>query len=147
MPSRRSKDFLNSEGEDQGDAIPEADSDEFFGDQRLPISLPSMSGNRHYKPASWLIPEQIRDNFPNEEGEDQGGKTPAADHCRESHFRVQNRSSDTCPPQTCHVLNQNVQGLTGGYKLKKMIEVMIQRVIHSHFLQETWLLRKFSKTF
>ena len=45
-----------------------------------------------------------------------------------------------------HVINQNVQGLTGGEKITKIIKVMIQKVIHSYCLQETWLLGKFSKT-
>ena len=126
--------------------IPEADPATFFRDQRLPIPPPSTSGNRHYKPAPWLMPARLCVDFTNKEREEQGGKTPAADHRRESHFRVQNRSSDTCPPQACHVINQNLQGLTGGYKLEKTIEVMIQQGICGYFLQEMWLLGTFSKT-
>ena len=42
------------------------------------------------------------------------------------------------------VLNQNVQGLTGEDKLEKTIELVIVRNINSYFLQETWILRKFS---
>ena len=95
--------------------------------------------------APWLTPARIRDDFPNNEGEDQGGKTLSADHCRESNFRVRNRSSDTCPPQACRMLNQNVQGLTGGEKLEKTIKVMIKKGIHGYCLQETWLLGTFSK--
>ena len=44
------------------------------------------------------------------------------------------------------MINKNVQGLTGGDKLEKTIEVMIQKGMHSYCLQETWLLGKFSKT-
>ena len=43
--------------------------------------------------------------------------------------------------------NQNVQGLTGGDKLKKTIEFMIKIGIHKYFLQETWLLGTFYRTF
>ena len=65
--------------------------------------------------------------IPDKEGWDQGGKTPADDHCRESHFQVQTRSSDTCPPQPFHVINQNVQGHKGKDKLENIIEVIIQK--------------------
>ena len=44
------------------------------------------------------------------------------------------------------MINQNVQGLTDGDKLEKTIEVMIQKNIDRYCFQETWLLRKFSKT-
>ena len=63
----------------------------------------------------------------------------------ESQFRVQSRSSYTCP-QACHVIIQNVQGLTGRDKLKKTIKVMIKKGIQGYCFQETWLLGTFSKT-
>ena len=129
-PSRRSKDFTNSEGEDQGGAIPSSDPAAFFEDQRLPIPPPTTSGNRHHKPAPWLTPAQIRDDFQKNEGEEQEGKNPADDHRRDLQFRVRNISSDTCPPQACHVINQNVQGLMGGDKLENTLEVMIKKCIH-----------------
>ena len=116
-----------------------------FGDRRLPLLPPPTNGNRHSQPASWITPSQINEEFPNTEGEDQGGETPEADHCRELHSRVQSRSGDTCP-QVCHVMNQNVQGLTGGYKLEKTIDIMITRGIHGYYLQDMCLLRTFSRT-
>ena len=119
-PSQRSEDFLDTEGEYQGGEIPVANPDAPFGDRRLPLLHPPTSGNRHSQPAPWLMPSLLSEDFTNKEGEDQGGKTPAADHRRESHFRVQSRFSDTCP-QACHVINQNFQGITGGEKLKKTI--------------------------
>ena len=77
-------------------------------------------------------------------GEDQVVDTPEADHCRESHSRVQTRSGDTCP-QLCHVMNQDVQGLTGEENLKITIKLMIMRGIYRYFLQDTWLLGTFSR--
>ena len=68
-----------------------------------------------------------------------------ADHCRESHSRVKTRSGDTCP-QVCHVMNQNVQGITGEDKIEKTIELMITIGIHGYCLHETWILGTFSRT-
>ena len=44
------------------------------------------------------------------------------------------------------MLNQNMQGLTGREKLEKTLKFMIKKVIHGCCLQDTCLLRKFSKT-
>ena len=115
-----------------------------FGDWRLPlIPLPS-NGYRHSQLAPWLTPLRLSEDSPNPEGEDQGGKTLAAGHRRESHS-VRTRPSDTCP-QECLVLNQNVQGLKGGDKLEKTINMMIVRGVHGYCMQETWLLGTFSTT-
>ena len=43
-------------------------------------------------------------------------------------------------------MNQKVQGLTGEDKLKKKTELMITRGIYGYCLQETWLIRTFSRT-
>ena len=45
-PLRRSEEFLNLEGKDQGDIIPAAEPAYLFWDQRLTIPPPSMSGCR-----------------------------------------------------------------------------------------------------
>ena len=55
-----------------------------FGYRRLPLLPPPSNGNRHSQLAPWLTPSQFSEDFPNTEGEYQGGKTPAADHCRGS---------------------------------------------------------------
>ena len=64
MPTRRSKDFLDTEVEDQGGKIPAADPTAFLGDQRLPILPPPTNGNPNYKPAPWLTPSRLREDFP-----------------------------------------------------------------------------------
>ena len=91
------------------------------------------------------MPSRFRKDFPDTEGEDRGGVTPLDNNRRESHSRVQTRSSDTCP-QECHVMKQNVQGITGEDKLDKTIDLMITRGIHGYFLQGIWLLRTSSRT-
>ena len=107
-----------------------------FRYRRLHLLPPSTNGNRYSQLAPWLTPSQLREDFPDKKGDDQGGKTPAADHRRELHSRVQYRSSDTCP-QACHVINQNVQGLMSRDKLEKTIKVMIKKGIHGYCLKET----------
>ena len=42
-------------------------------------------------------------------------------------------------------MSQNVQGLTDEDKLEKTINMIVTRVIHRYCLQETWILRKFSR--
>ena len=86
----------------------------------------------------------IQQRLSRPKGEDQGGETPTANHRRESHYIVQTKSGDICL-QVFRVMNKNVQGLTGKYKLKEKIKLMIPRGIHGYFLQETWLLGTFSE--
>ena len=116
MPLQRSEEFIDMEGEDQGGEIPAANPAATFVYRRLPLFPPPTNGNRQYQPATWLTSLRLSEDLPDTEGEDQGGETPAADHRREYHFRVQYRSSDTCP-HAFHVMNQNLQGITGGDKL------------------------------
>ena len=104
-----------------------------FGDRCLPLLPPPLNGNWHSQLAPWLTPLRFSKEFPDMEGEDQGGKTPGDNHCRELHSIVQARSGDTCP-QACHVMNQNAQGLTGQDKLEENIRLMITRGIHGYCL-------------
>ena len=86
------------EVEDQGGNTPADDPAESFGYRRLPLLPPPTNGNWHSQPTPWLTPSRLREDFPYNEGEDKGGETPAADHLRESHFRVPKMSSSRSIP-------------------------------------------------
>ena len=115
--------------------------------QRLePLSpSPSLERKRHPQLAPWLMPSRFSEDFPDPEGEYQGGETPEVDQRRELHSRVQTRSSDTCP-QVCHIMNQNMQGITEEEKLDKTIKLVITGGIHGYCLQEMCILGTFSRT-
>ena len=115
-----------------------------FRDRRLPLLLLPLNEYRHSQPAPWITPSRLSKDSPDPEGEDQGGKTPAAGHRRELHT-VQTRPGDTLP-QECLVLNQNVQGLKVKEKIEKTIDMIIVRGVHGYCMQETWLLGMFSTT-
>ena len=42
-------------------------------------------------------------------------------------------------------MNQNVQGLSGDYKLEKNLEMIIMKCINGYCLQETWKLGTYTK--
>ena len=69
-----------------------------FGDQYLPLLPPPSNGNRNSQPAPWLTTSRFSENFPGTDGEDQGGKTPAADHRTESSKAVKVVEVDNKPP-------------------------------------------------
>ena len=129
------------------DNIPAAETYETttcFTLRRLePLSpSPSLEQKRHPQLAPWLMPSRFSEDFPDPEGEYQGGETPEVDQRRELHSRVQTRSSDTCP-QVCHIMNQNMQGITEEEKLDKTIKLVITGGIHGYCLQEMCILGTF----
>ena len=69
-----------------------------FGDRRLPFLPPPLNGNRESQPAPWLTPSRFSEEFPNMEGKDQGGETPAADHSRDLSEAVKVVEVENKPP-------------------------------------------------
>ena len=59
-----------------------------FGDWRLPLRPLPSNRNWHSQPAPWSKSSQFREYRLNSEGEDQGGKTHAVGHRRESHYQM-----------------------------------------------------------
>ena len=64
------------------------------------------------------------------------------------HITMGNTSPrDTCP-NTCYILNQNINGLGGksNNKLEKLVSMMIARKMHAYCIQETWQIHNYMIT-